>query len=93
MIDRKDLLMRSVAYLSEKVNIEDHIPSTLDLGTPVSDHLEQLQVRAETLRTHNMPDAAHKQNNNEQANHTKPPTPARKKDSMLSTMIDLNPTQ
>jgi hypothetical protein len=83
-IDRKDLLTRSVAYLSEKVNIEDHLPSTLDLGTPVSEHLEQLRVRAEILRTQNLADAAHKQNNNEQANHTKPPTLARKKNSMLS---------
>jgi len=79
-----DLLTRSVAYLSEKLSTADHTPSTLNLGTP--GHLERLRVRAESLRTQKLADAAHKQDNNRQTGHTRPST-SHGKDPLPSTKL------
>ena len=80
-IDIKDLLTKSVAYLSGKFGTADHTP-TLDLGTPDSCQLEQLR---DPLRSQTLADAVHKQDNNRQTNHSKPSTPARKKEVVPST--------
>jgi Ring finger domain len=70
-IDVQDLFTKSVAFLSEKLTTVDHISSSLDLGAPISGHLEQLRVRAETLRTQKL---GHKQDNNRQTNHSRSST-------------------
>ncbi|KAF8817475.1 hypothetical protein BYT27DRAFT_7199003 [Phlegmacium glaucopus] len=83
-INVTDLLTRSVAYLSEKLNPVDHTPPTRDL---VPDHLERLRARAESLRTQNLADAVHKQDNNRQSSHTKLSTLAGTKDTVSSTKL------
>ena len=85
-IDIKDLLASSVAYLSEKFGTTDRTPSNLELGTQVSEHLERLRVRAESLRTQKLADAAHKSDHNRQTSQTRPST-ARQKDAVPFTKV------
>ena len=80
-IDVEDRTKSMEYHLSEKLGFADQMPPTLNLGAPVSGHLEQLRVRAETLRTQNLADVTHN-NNNQQIG---PSSPASRKDTVSST--------
>ena len=68
-IDERDLLAKSVAFLSEKLSTADRTPSNLDLDSPAFG-LEQLRVR----ETQGPVPAPHKQDNKRQVSHSKPLT-------------------